>query len=218
MSSPKPLPPQVMSLQCAIEKVKTFQTLAGQVVGVKGVPAETANLVSFRQKCLLEEIEEYRVAKAENNRVEELDALVDITYFVAGFFASFPERFSERPGVETLEFHQLKNSLETMVIDSTENCLGEMAEICLQLFSRVCREVMNEDFYTFNTAFQRVHENNMTKFLTSADVAAEELAKNQSLRVTESEYEGKKYYILVNEFGKVQKPSFFKPVVLDDLA
>lgn len=127
-----------MQLQEILSKVADFQKATDQPV--RRVPMLSDNYQEdlLRYDLMKEENKEYIVACQNRDKVEILDAAVDMLYILAG----------------TINQHGLQNVIET--------------------------------------AFNRVHENNLTKI-------------------------GPDGKVLRNPSGKILKPSGFVPVSLDDL-
>lgn len=66
-----------------IQDIKDFHKKFG--LEYNGPPRQLPqNLHLFRVKFLSEELDEYRIALVENNKVDQLDALVDLVYVALG--------------------------------------------------------------------------------------------------------------------------------------
>lgn len=126
-----------MQIQEILEKVAVFQKATDQPVADSPSIGEDKDVV-LRYRLMNEENSEYLTAYSENDKVEILDAVVDMLYILAG----------------TINTHGLQGVIEE--------------------------------------AFNRVHENNMTKVGAGGKV-------------------------LRNPDGKILKPENFVPVDLSDL-
>lgn len=76
-----------MELKNAIEKVSEFMEACGQEVKTRASNVEDSTS-SLRYNLMSEENREYLVACLQNNKVEILDALIDMSYILFGTIAS----------------------------------------------------------------------------------------------------------------------------------
>lgn len=76
-----------MELKNAIEKVSEFMEACGQEVKTRASNVEDSTS-SLRYNLMSEENREYLVACLQNNKVEILDALIDMSYVLFGTIAS----------------------------------------------------------------------------------------------------------------------------------
>lgn len=76
-----------MELKNAIEKVSEFMEACGQEVKTRASNVEDSTS-SLRYILMSEENREYLVACLQNNKVEILDALIDMSYILFGTIAS----------------------------------------------------------------------------------------------------------------------------------
>lgn len=76
-----------MELKNAIEKVSEFMEACGQEVKTRASNVEDSTS-SLRYNLMSEENMEYLVACLQNNKVEILDALIDMSYILFGTIAS----------------------------------------------------------------------------------------------------------------------------------
>lgn len=106
-----------------------------QFIGTGELSPERSEL---REKLYQEELTEYIVAKAENDKVEILDAVVDMWYIHIGTL---------------LEIHGTANKIATLIYFGDDKKTGLLLE-----------RVQDNDFKdVFIQAFEEVHRSNMSK-------------------------------------------------------
>lgn len=196
------------------EKVKEFQIASGQPVS--DTPRElTKEEYDFRDNLLREEIRELRDAIVDNNRVEILDALCDIKYVNDGTANQIGR---ETESVEDVFWH---NKVFTKPVSELFESLIEIKCDEVEIINALVGIIASSSGFTlknFETALDRVHESNMSKFCYDTKTAkrTQEFYKKQGIDT---------YIAPVNKMtvvyrkgdGKVLKSVEYHPVYLNDL-
>lgn len=192
-------------------------------VGGQPVPNEITVLdhdrLKFRMRLINEEINELLDAIFSNDRLEVLDAIIDIKYVLLGKLIEegiIDNEDSERKEMKRLFSHSDEYS-KLRDLDITLSMIG--SNVC---YSSTYVDVIGYLFgFTqdqMNEAFKRVHENNMSKFCKSfseALLTVDDYA-NQGIE-TLHEQVGDYYVIYRKSDKKIMKSIQWTPVDLNDL-
>lgn len=193
-------------------KVKLFQIASGQPINLGR--ELTKDELDFRDSLLREEIKELQYAIVDNNRVEILDALCDIKYVNDGTANMLGEEVELIKDCWFYEDFIIKSKTE--LFDSLETI--ETNDVCL-INNQVILIAASFGFTieNFQTALDRVHESNMSKFCPDIKTAekTQEFYKKQGID-TYIEPRDKMTVVYRKEDGKVLKSvNFWPPYLLD---
>lgn len=197
------------------DKVLDFQLASGQPVHLKR--ELTKEELDFRDSLLREEIRELREAIIDDNRVEILDALCDIIYVALGTCntMSINHDFSSEDYNDPLSYNyeDALYDLECYSDFDKDYCISSVVSVCYGLANH-----FNISEENFNTALNRVHESNMSKFCNDIKTAerTQEFYSKQGIN-TYIEPREKKFVVYREGDGKVLKSCDYYPVYLEDL-
>lgn len=197
------------------DKVREFQIASGQPVS-RTRRELTKEEFDFRDTLLQEEMRELQYAIADDNRVEILDALCDIMYVATGTCNAMGIRHNfwlDEANYDDV-FSTVEGLLSQLKEYSTYNyCISSVITVCYELAYR-----FNFTLDSFNTALDRVHESNMSKFCNNVKTAerTQEFYKKQGID-TYIEPRNKITVVYRKEDGKVLKSIDYHPVYLEDL-
>lgn len=197
-------------------RVIEFMKASGQTVNE--VPTEmTVNQADLRYKLYLEEVLELREAIMAQDKVESLDAVVDILYITLGTAATIGYR-SNSEVIKALEFCESKKGRSTMDILTYLEGLHVNDYDEAIFYTIVLAHDIGLSRDQIQKAFELVHSNNMSKFCTCMEDAIASV-QEYSLHGVEAFWQrrGDLYVILRKEDGKVLKGINYKKVVLKDL-
>lgn len=196
-------------------KVREFQIASGQLVS--DTPRElTKEEFDFRDTLLQEEIRELQYAIADDNRVEILDALCDIIYVATGTCNAMGIKhdFWLDEADYDYSFFTVEELLSDIKEYSTYNyCIRSVISVCYEL-----AYLFDFTLDNFNTALDRVHASNMSKFCHDVKTAerTQEFYKKQGID-TYIEPRNKMTVVYRKDDGKVLKSIEYHPVYLEDL-
>lgn len=179
---------------------------------------------TLRPSLLREEIHELRQAIAENNRVEQLDALCDIQYVLSGAVLAWGLRSFFKESTMTTQLRKIQDMDEylarmfgavDMIEVSAKQQFGHSVALNLRaLQSHLTRGVWSMGFIeVFREAFDTVHLNNMGKIWSQMDkdyhLSCEQFGNELLFEETIGGY------IARRMDGKIIKPSSFQKVSLE---
>lgn len=194
--------------------VAEFMKASGQVVNT--APTEmTTELAHLRYNLFIEEVQELKDAVEANDRVEQLDALVDITYILCGTANTIGSPLNDAVGeVYKDRVHWVYGmyAIDEMLSKSVEEIYS--SALCI---GRV-KAWLGFTQETFNEAFHRVHVSNMSKFCRTEQEARETIDSytRNGVDVFWVQIEGW-YVVLRRSDNKVMKSINYSPVDLTDL-
>lgn len=196
------------------EKVKEFQLASGQPVS-NVLYTLSKDEYDFRDSLLREEIRELQYALIDQNRVEVLDALCDIKYVNDGT-ANMMGRLNEP--LDDCWFYDESwcKDLDGLIYGLNNLLVNEVEAInCQTILIAQCLGFSRENF---ETALERVHASNMSKFCLDIKTAerTQEFYKNQGIE-TYIEPRNKMTVVYRKGDGKVLKSVEYHPVYLEDL-
>lgn len=193
-------------------------TVGGQPVANE-ITVLNPDRLKFRMRLINEEINELLDAIFSNDRLEVLDAIIDIKYVLLGKLIEegiIDNEDSERKEMKRLFSHSDQYS-KLRDLDITLSMIG--SNVC---YSSTYVDVIGYLFgFTqdqMNDAFKRVHDNNMSKFCKSfseALLTVDDYA-NQGIE-TFHEQVGDYYVIYRKSDKKIMKSIQWTPVDLKDL-
>lgn len=198
------------------DQVKEFMVAAGQFVATK--PRElTTDEAKFRYDLFMEEVEELETAFKEGNRVEVLDALLDIQYIVLGT--------ANVMGIECI--YELVAAYELWDINGRQPLELRIEDIKRLSVTSIHGAIFETSAFAgifgiprdkFTEGFNRVHKSNMSKFCQSEREANStiETYKKQGVE-TYWVKRGDLYVVLRTSDNKVMKSNMYSPVNLEDL-
>ena len=223
------------------DSVCTFNTLFGVYLPKSpqhNILTEDPKTVENALKLIREECREFHEAFVANDKVEQLDACIDICYVTLGMIARFGETFGSSDRDDTYylkdtDYDALiavtlreidrrvtdKNYHETieLLLDMYYNAMG-VGSILLKPYAIKHNITLRQ---AFDEAFLAVHENNMTKFCNSEDEAIRTIKERYG---NDPEYKTPNYklapdglrYIVYNEQpSKVLKSISWSKMSLD---
>lgn len=197
-------------------RVIEFMQASGQVVNE--TPTElTVDQATLRYKLYIEEVTELREAIIAQDKVETLDAVVDILYITLGTAATIGHR-SNSEVIKALEFCESKKGRSTMDILSYLEGLHVDDYDEAIFYTIVLAHDIGLSRVQIQKAFELVHTNNMSKFCKSIKEAIASV-QEYSLQGVEAFWQrrGDLYVILRKEDGKVLKGINYKKVELKEL-
>lgn len=126
------------------------------------------DLIHFREKFLVEEAKETFEAFTRRDKHETLDGLVDLAYVAMGthFLAGGTKdsvRSHKTCGFEFLDLYRMSTGY-VLSPRHNDNQLGKLLDICCG-----CRKMAIEYGFSFDVAFNRVHNANMKKVRARSD-------------------------------------------------
>lgn len=201
-----------------------FQTLAGQPNNLLKWDNSYTSLLKSRRNWIIEEIEEYQDAVSSDNRVEQLDALVDICYFAAGHYAAFKNILAQN-GVTIPGFSWISNAPEIQIPSEVEPGVEGLLSFTRQVESLIqaAHYLSRRDSLPLARGYEIIHDNNLTKIPVSLEIAqltVEKYAKEGlGVEICPFELDGKTYYPVRVEkgtpmAGKLMKSVTYVPVNL----
>lgn len=187
-------------------------------VGLPSAPTFTPEICELRIGLLEEELAEYEMARALNDRVDMLDALCDLQYVLSGAVLHFGVReylnraLTNYPSGRVASWSLARATLRYLGNDTrrgfTELVAVDLVEFQKALSQRVYMDGFSE---VFEAAFLAVHENNYAKVWDGED----DMLMNVRDDLTFTPCEWKPgYYIARNALGKIIKPPGHKKVDL----
>lgn len=194
--------------------VAEFMKASGQVVNT--VPTEmTTELAQLRYNLYIEEVQELKAAVEANDRVEQLDALVDITYILCGTANTIGRPLNDAVGeVYKDRVHWLYGMYT--IDDMLSKSVGEIYSSTLCIGRAKAWLGFTQE--TFNEAFRRVHVSNMSKFCRSEQEARETIDSYTRNGVDTFWVQIEGWYVVLRRSdNKVMKSINYSPVDLTDL-
>lgn len=185
---------------CVIE----FMNASGQTVNK--VPTEmTIDQADLRYKLYLEEVLELREAVMQQDKVEQLDAVVDILYIALGTAATAGDILNVEAQL-AIDFCALKKGRSTMdMLSYLENLpVGDYNDAIWNTV--ILAHDLGFSGKQIQDAFEQVHKNNMSKFCYSEEDAKMSVQQYSSQGIDAVWVKrGDLYVILRAEDGKILK-------------
>lgn len=212
-------------------KVAHFHKVFGHPCPNKVEVKLSQDLKNLRYNLILEEFMELKTALYNNDSKETLDALCDILYVTMGYrvVCGFAETenvyldqvlschatsFDEKSGdVVEIYVNMLHYLISYVKYTSNLDNFTDLDKI-LNKINYVTFELGHYLNYDLNTAFQRVHDSNMSKICATEEIAKETIEKykqsDTKLAVNYRKAEFGGFVVYNEETGKILKSCRFK--------
>lgn len=180
-------PPYLLRLEAVHEFHKTFG-----VPVIRAFDDASCKVALLRRELHREEFAEYNSA---TSAIDTLDALVDMDYIACGSLLSLgiePRGFKPAACIATYTGRLLDE------LNKTQLCQKGLTRE-LNLLRAIIEQTAEADYVRFHDAFMCVHENNMAKMWTPAQVANLDLSIHKLVLHDDR-------YIVYRSDGKVLKP------------
>lgn len=200
--------------------VAEFMLVSGQTVRTRPVSL-TMEQAQFRHALYMEEVEELAIAIQDGDRVEQLDALVDILYIVYGTAnAEGADMRSELAGtIDAARIYIPRTEAAAEILLTELEELGVRAQSSYAPgFVFKMAKVLGFGLDTVLRAFKRVHDSNMSKFCTTEAEARETVASYKDQGVGAFWAKQSDLYVVYRAYDKkILKSVNYSPVSLKEL-
>lgn len=198
-------------------RVIEFMEASGQVVNTTP-HSMTTDLADLRYRLFQEEVLELREAILQQDKVEQLDAIVDILYILLGTGATIGDNLNPeiRAAIDwCIHTRKGRSTVDVLSLLESAHVLDLQNSIQNTIILAFDMGFKGEQI---QKAFQLVHSNNMSKFCKSVKEAIASV-QEYSIQGVEAFWQrrGDIYVILRKEDGKVLKGINYKKVELKEL-
>ncbi len=198
-------------------RVIEFMKASGQVVNTTP-HSMTTDLADLRYRLFQEEVLELREAIVARDKVEQLDAIVDILYILLGTGATIGDNLNPeiRAAIDwCIRTRKGRSTVDVLALLESAHVLELQSSIQNTIIIAFDMGFKGEQI---QKAFELVHSNNMSKFCDSREEAVQSVDSYRAQGV-ESYFvnRGGKYVILRKEDDKVLKGINYKKVELKEL-